>query len=54
MPFECGIDFGIKLSNPSQSSKKFLILEKEQYRYHKVISDIFGNDIKAHGNSLNS
>jgi hypothetical protein len=50
MPFECGIDFGIKLSNPAQSVKKFLILEKEQYRYHKVISDISGNDIKAHGN----
>jgi hypothetical protein len=48
MPFECGIDFGIKLSNPSQSEKKFLILEKEQYRYQKVISDISGNDIKAH------
>jgi hypothetical protein len=54
MPFECGIDFGINLSNPAQSAKKFLILEKEQYRYHKVISDISGNDIKAHGNSLNS
>jgi hypothetical protein len=50
MPFECGIDFGIKLSNPSQGDKRFLILEKEQYRYHKVISDISGNDIKSHRN----
>jgi hypothetical protein len=50
MPFECGIDFGIKLANPAQSEKRFLILEKEQYRYHRVISDISGNDIKAHGN----
>lgn len=50
MPFECGIDFGIKLSNPGQGDKRFLILEKEQYRYQKVISDISGNDIKSHKN----
>lgn len=51
MPFECGIDFGIKLSNPQLfRDKKFLILEKEQYRYQKVISDISGNDIKSHKN----
>lgn len=52
MPFECGIDFGIKLSNPQKyQNKKFLILEKEQYRYQQVISDISGNDIKAHKNN---
>lgn len=51
MPFECGIDFGIKASNPIQfGEKQFLILEKEQYRYQKVISDISGNDIKFHKN----
>ena len=50
MPFECGIDFGIKLSSPGQGGKRFLILEKEQYRYQKVISDISGNDIKSHKN----
>lgn len=51
MPFECGIDFGMKLSNPDHFvDKKYLILEKEQYRYQKVISDISGNDIKAHKN----
>jgi hypothetical protein len=51
MPFECGIDFGFKLSDPEKfGEKKFLILEKEQYRYQKVISDISGNDIKAHKN----
>jgi len=49
MPFECGIDFGIKASNPAMfGQKQFLILEKEQYRYQKVISDISGNDIKFH------
>jgi len=51
MPFECGIDFGIKLSNSKTADKKFLILEKEQFRYQKVISDISGNDIKAHKNN---
>jgi len=52
MPFECGIDFGIKLNDPeTYQEKKFLILEKEQYRYQKVISDISGNDIKAHKNN---
>jgi hypothetical protein len=50
MPFECGIDFGIKLSSPGQRNKRFLILEKEQYRYQRVISDISGNDIKYHRN----
>lgn len=51
MPFECGIDFGLKMSNvESFGQKKFLILEKEQHRYQKVISDISGNDIKAHQN----
>jgi hypothetical protein len=51
MPFECGIDFGLKMSNEENfGDKKFLILEKEQHRYQKVISDISGNDIKAHKN----
>ena len=34
----------------SFTEKKFLILEKEQFRYQKVISDISGNDIKSHKN----
>lgn len=51
MPFECGIDFGMKLSNPVYyAGKMFLILEKEPYRYQKVISDISGNDIMSHKN----
>ena len=51
MPFECGIDFGAKLIDPdTYGEKKFLILERERYRYQRVMSDISGNDIKAHGN----
>ena len=34
----------------SADNAYFLILEKEQYRYQKVISDISGNDIKSHRN----
>lgn len=49
MPFECGIDFGLKMSNIAKfGGKRFLILEKEPYRYKSIISDISGNDIKAH------
>ena len=51
MPFECGIDFGLKVSNSNKfGEKRFLILEKEPYRYKSIISDIAGNDIKAHKN----
>ena len=49
MHFECGIDFGLKMSNIAMfAQKRFLILEKEPYRYKSIISDISGNDIKAH------
>jgi hypothetical protein len=51
MPFECGIDFGLKFSNEQKySEKKFLILDSEKYRYQNVISDIAGNDIRSHSN----
>lgn len=50
MAFECGIDFGFKLSASRLAGKKFLILDKEPFRYQRVISDIAGNDIKAHAN----
>lgn len=52
MPFECGIDFGSKYFGSKQlKSKKFLILDKERYRYQQFISDIAGNDIRSHENS---
>jgi hypothetical protein len=51
MPFECGIDFGLKASNNDEfGAKRFLILEKEPYRYKSIISDIAGNDIRSHKN----
>ena len=52
MPFECGLDFGLKYSGKkSLRKKKLLILETKKYRYQKVISDIAGSDIKSHKNN---
>lgn len=51
MPFELGIDYGIKNINDEYMSKKqFLILEAVKYDYMKAISDINGLDIKVHEN----
>jgi len=51
MPFELGIDFGCRLySGIEHSEKRFLILEKESFRYMKAFSDINGLDIKSHKN----
>lgn len=49
MPFELGIDYGCqKLTGGIWSGKKILILEKEDYRYQKALSDLSGSDIKSH------
>lgn len=51
MPFELGLDIGCKKFGSGElTEKRCLILEKEQYRYQKVLSDISGNDIEAHKN----
>ncbi|OYX19327.1 MAG: hypothetical protein B7Z16_07845 [Algoriphagus sp. 32-45-6] len=53
MAFELGIDFGLKFSGIKEfENKRFLILEKDQHRYQKVLSDISGNDIKSHENNI--
>lgn len=49
MPFELGLDIGCRYyGDSSLQSKCCLILDKERYRYQKVLSDISGNDIQAH------
>ncbi|UCH94834.1 MAG: hypothetical protein JSV88_31890 [Candidatus Aminicenantes bacterium] len=49
LPFELGLDLGCRTYGKGRLvTKKCLILEKESYRYMRVISDISGNDIKAH------
>lgn len=51
MPFELGIDFGYRyFVGNGQGEKRFLILEKENYRYMRALSDINGLDIKSHEN----
>ena len=52
MPFELGIDYGLRKSGIAQlSNKQFLILEGTKYDYMKAISDINGFDIKVHDNN---
>ncbi len=49
MPFELGIDIGCRqIGTGRLTEKRCLILEKERFRYQKVLSDISGNDIKSH------
>jgi len=48
MPFELGIDYGLRRFNKNYSDKRSLILETEQYDYMRAISDINGFDIKSH------
>ena len=51
MPFELGIDYGLRYFGGEKiKQKKFLILEKDRYEFHKAISDLSGVDIKAHKN----
>jgi hypothetical protein len=51
MPMELGLDLGCKVYGlPHQQEKVLLVMDVEQYRYQKFISDISGQDIAAHGN----
>jgi len=50
MPLELGLFLGAKrFGQAEQKLKTCLILDVEQYRYQKFISDIAGQDIAAHG-----
>jgi hypothetical protein len=49
MPFELGLFFGAhRYGNRDQKTKNALILERNQYSYQQLISDINGIDVKAH------
>ena len=53
MPLELGIFLGAKRYGvPSQRKKSCLILERESYRYQKFCSDLAGQDVRAHGNTV--
>ena len=52
MPLEFGLFLGCKrFGAPNQSKKRTLVLDSDQYRYRTFISDISGQDIRAHGGS---
>ena len=49
MPLELGIFIGSqRFGDPQQAEKKYLIFDTKKYRYQKFISDLAGQDIKAH------
>jgi hypothetical protein len=49
MPLELGIFLGAKrYGGAAQKAKRLLILDVEQYRYQRFISDLAGMDIHAH------
>ncbi|MFL0161541.1 hypothetical protein [Aquirufa salirivi] len=53
MPFELGIDYGLRNSEVKPlGEKQFLILEAKKHDYMKALSDINGLDTKAHKNEL--
>lgn len=53
MPFELGMDLGCRaFGSKAQRRKKILILDSERYRYQVFLSDIAGQDIRDHGNSI--
>lgn len=53
MPLELGLFLGAKRFGTKKNKNKVcLILDREDYRYQKFISDISGQDIKSHKNSI--
>ena len=48
MPFEFGLAMGCKYFGGFKSMSA-LVLDTERYRYQKFLSDIAGQDIRAHG-----
>jgi hypothetical protein len=50
MPLELGLFLGCKRFGPETHAKKrCLVLDSDPYRYRAFISDISGQDIRAHG-----
>ncbi len=51
MPLELGLDLGCKqYGRPYHQEKVILVMDTEQYRYQKYISDLAGRDPVAHHN----
>lgn len=53
MPLELGVFIGAKrFGGKMHATKRALILDTEQYRYQRFISDIAGQDIRSHNNDV--
>ncbi len=53
LPFELGIDVGCRnFGGDSLRRKVTLVLDTERYRFQKVLSDLSGNDIRAHNDDV--
>lgn len=53
MPLELGIFLGAKKFGRLFAKKRCLVMDRAPYRYKRFISDIGGQDIKAHNKSPN-
>ena len=50
MPLELGVFLGARrYGRPEQRDKRCLILDRERFRYQRYLSDLGGQDIRAHG-----
>ncbi len=53
MPLELGLFLGAKrFGGPRQKRKRCLVLDSEPHRYQRFCSDIAGQDVRAHGNTI--
>ena len=49
MPLELGVFLGARqYGGPKQRAKRCLILDREKFRYQRYLSDLGGQDIRAH------
>lgn len=48
MPFELGLDLGIRRAADLPAEKRFLIFERKPYETKRVLSDLAGQDVEAH------
>ena len=52
MPFELGLDLGARRFGAAHLKQKVqLVLDRDQFRYQKFLSDIAGQDVAAHHDS---
>lgn len=52
MPFELGLDIGVREAGGKLKEKQCLIIDSENYRYQKTLSDIAGSDIYCYNSEV--